>query len=72
VVLDLTGRRGHLGASVFLSAICADIYHFDLALTGGRSTEATLPRKDNNDLLGSKIPNLDEALLLCNSLFNAG
>jgi hypothetical protein len=42
VVIDLAGRRGHPGASVLLLSICADIHHFDLALAGGRSIEATL------------------------------
>jgi hypothetical protein len=73
VVIDLTGRRGHPGASVSLSSICADIHYFDLALTGGRSTEVILPGKDNDDLLGSKIsPNLDQTLLLGDFLFSAG
>jgi hypothetical protein len=72
VVVDVTGRRGHPGASVLLSSICADIHHFDLALASGRSTEAVHFGEDNNDLLDSKISNLDQALLLCDLLFNAG
>jgi hypothetical protein len=72
VVISLTGRRGHPGAFVLLSSICADIHHFDLALAGGRSTEATLFGEDNDNLLDNKISNLDHTFLLCEFLFNAG
>jgi hypothetical protein len=51
----LTGCRGHPGASVFLSSICADIHHFDLALAGGRSTEATLSGRTTTTFLTIRI-----------------
>ena len=68
--MDLTGCRGHPGASVLLSSTCADIHHFDLAAVGGRTTEVTLSGEDSNNLLASKISDFDQASLLCDFLFN--
>jgi hypothetical protein len=63
--MDLSGCRGHPGASVLLLSTCTDIHHFDLAPAGERTTEVTLSGEDNNNLLGSKISDFDQASLLC-------
>jgi hypothetical protein len=56
--------------SVLLSSICADIHHSDLTPAGGRSTKVALSGEDNNNLLDSKISDLDQASLLFDFLFN--
>jgi hypothetical protein len=68
--MDLTGRRGHPGASVLLSSTCVDIHNFDLASAGGCTTEVTLSGEDSNNLLASKISDFDQASLLCDFLCN--
>jgi hypothetical protein len=68
--MDLSGCRGHSGASVLLSSTCADIHYFDLAPAGGCTIEVTLSEEDSNNLLASKISDFDQASLLCDFVFN--